>query len=68
MDKKVRVNTEITEEADQVIEAFMKRAGLTKAKACALSIQLGSQALRMAFDPNWKAFFEANMRLDDEKK
>lgn len=64
---KIKIVTYITPEADVKVEAFMARNGLTKAKTCALAIQLGIEALSMTFDPNWKAYFEAQVKALDEK-
>ncbi len=65
---KTKIVTYITPEADQKVEAFMKKSGLTKSKTCALAIQTGIQALSMTFDPNWKAYFEAALKAEDENK
>ena len=58
--------TYITNESDKKVEAFMKRSGLTKSKTCALAIQLGMEALSISFDPDWKAYFEAQTKASNE--
>jgi len=63
---RVKVITYISKETDQKVEAFMERSGLTKSKTCALAIQLGIESLSMAFSPDWKAFFEAQMKASNE--
>lgn len=65
---RVKIITYITQESDQEVEAFMKRSGLTKSKTCALAIHLGMEALSMAFNPDWKAYFEAQLKASNEKK
>lgn len=64
--QRVKIITHITPEADEKVEAFMKRLGLTKAKTCSLAIQLGIDAMSMTFDPNWKAYFEAQLKASNE--
>ncbi len=64
---KIKIATYITPEANVKVEAFMIKSGLTKSKTCALAIQLGIEALSMTFDPNWKAYFEAQVKANDEK-
>lgn len=63
---RVKVITYITQETDQKVEAFMARAGMTKSKTCAIAIQLGMEALEMAFNTDWKAYFEAQMKASNE--
>ena len=63
---RVKIITYITKETDQKVEAFMQRSGLTKSKTCALSIHLGMEALTMAFSPDWKDFFEAQIKASNE--
>ena len=63
---RVKIVTYITNEADKKVEAFMERSGLTKSKTCALAIQLGMEALSISFDPDWKAYFEAQMKASNE--
>jgi hypothetical protein len=63
---RVKVITYITQETDQKVEAFMARAGMTKSKTCAIALQLGMEALEMAFNPDWKEFFEAQMKASNE--
>ena len=63
---RVKIITYITKESDQKVEAFMERSGLTKSKTCALAIHLGMEALSMAFSPDWKEFFEAQMKASNE--
>lgn len=63
---RVRITTYITREADQKVEAYMKRMGLTKSKTCSLAIQLGIEAMSISFNPDWKAFFEAQMKESNE--
>lgn len=64
---KIKIITYITEEADKKVEAFMARAGMTKSKTCAMALQLGMEALEMAFNPDWKEFFEAQLKILDDK-
>ena len=64
--ERVKITTYITKEADKKVEAYMKRMGLTKSKSCSLAIQLGIDALSISFDPDWKAFFEAQMKASNE--
>ena len=64
---KIKIVTYITPEADVKVEAFMAKAGLTKSKTCALAIQAGIEALTMTFDPNWQAYFEAQIKASNEK-
>ena len=66
--KKVRINTEIPDEADVKVEAFMKFAGFSKARVCSLAISAGIDVLSLATDPNWKEYFEKMMRLDNAEK
>ena len=63
---RVRIVTYITPRADKKVEAFMRVSGLTKAKTCALAIQAGIEAVALAFDPDWKAYFEAKIKTDFE--
>lgn len=65
--EKVKIVTHITPEADRKVEAFMKKAGMTKARVCSLAIMSGIDALTMAFDPSWKEYFEAKMKTEIEK-
>jgi len=64
--ERVKIVTYITSEADKKIEAYMKRMGLTKSKTCSLAIQLGIDAMSISFDPDWKAYFEAQMTASNE--
>lgn len=65
--KKIKINTDITPEADQKVEQFMKFSGMTKARVCSLSIIAGIDVLTLATDPNWKEYFEKMMRIDNAK-
>lgn len=65
---KIRIVTDITPEADQKVEAFMKFSGMTKARVCSLAIIAGIDVLTLATDPNWKEYFEKTMRPADDKK
>jgi hypothetical protein len=65
---RVRIVTYITPEADKKVEAFMKYAGMTKAKVCSLSIISGIDVLSLAIDPNWKEYFEKVMKIENERK
>jgi len=64
---RVKIITYITQGTDQKVEAFMARAGMTKSKTCAMALQLGMEALEMAFNPDWKEFFEAQLKILDDK-
>lgn len=64
--ERVKITTYITKEADKKVEAYMKRMGMTKSKTCSLAIQLGIDALSISFDPDWKAYFEAQMKAKNE--
>lgn len=61
-DEKVKIVTFITPEVDQKVEALKKVLGLSKAKIAALAIQTGVDAIGLAFNPDWKAYFEAMMK------
>lgn len=63
---RVKITTYISKEADQKVEAYMKRMGLTKSKTCSIAIHLGIDAMAIAFDPDWKAYFEAQMKASNE--
>jgi len=64
---RIKIISYISKETDEKVETFMERAGLTKSKTCALAIQLGMEALTMAFNPDWKDFFEAQLKILDDK-
>jgi hypothetical protein len=40
---------------------------MTKARICALAITAGIDAISLAFDPDWKAYFEAKLAADNDK-
>lgn len=63
---RVKIITYITPETDHKVEAFMARAGMTKSKTCSMALQLGMEALEMAFSPDWKDFFEARIKASNE--
>jgi hypothetical protein len=64
---KVKIVTHITPATDKKVEEFKKLSGMTKARICALAITAGIDAISLAFDPDWKAYFEAKMAADNEK-
>lgn len=64
---KIKIVTHITPATDKKVEAFKKLSGMTKARICALAITAGIDAISLAFDPDWKAFFEAKMSAEIEK-
>lgn len=64
---KIKIVTHITPETNKKVEAFKKLSGMTKARICALAITAGIDAISLAFDPDWKSYFEAKMRADEEK-
>ena len=63
---KIKIITYIPKSTDERVEAFMARAGMTKSKTCAMALQLGMEALEIAFNPDWKEFFEAKMKAKNE--
>lgn len=65
--ERVRLVTYITPETDQKVEALKKLTGLTKAKVAALAIQTGVDAIGLAFNPDWKAYFEAILKRQNEE-
>jgi len=63
---RVKIITYITQETDHKVEAFMARAGMTKSKTCSMALQLGMEAMEIAFNPDWKDFFETKMKASNE--
>ena len=59
---RVKIITYITQGTDQKVEAFMARAGMTKSKTCAMALQLGMEALEMAFSQIGKIFLKLGSR------
>lgn len=66
--ERVKIVTHITPETDKKVEAFMKVSGMTKARVCSLAITAGIDALSLAFDPDWKLYFEAKLKAENEVK
>ena len=63
---KIKIISYIPKSTDERVEAFMARSGMTKSKTCAMAIQLGMEALEIAFNPDWKDFFETKMKASNE--
>lgn len=55
---KIKISTYITEDADRKVEALVKVTGMSKSKLAALAIQAGIDAIGLAFNPDWKDYFE----------
>lgn len=65
---RVRIVTHVTPDTNKKVEAFMKLSGMTKARVCSLAITSGIDALSLAFDPDWKLYFEAKLKAENEQK
>lgn len=66
--ERVKIVTHVTPEIFEKVEAFMEKTGMTRARVCSLAIAAGIEAISLAFDPDWKAYFEAKMKADDGEK
>lgn len=64
---RIKIVTFVTPETDEKIEAIKKDTGLTKAKIAALAIQTGVDAIGLAFNPDWKTYFEAILKRQNEE-
>ena len=70
--ERVKVITHLMPETDKKVEAFMKKAGMTKARVCALAIIAGIDTITTAITPNSKEKLEVpptdNMGVEIENK
>lgn len=68
MKEKRRVNIYLPDDLDKKIDLQAERLGLSRAKIALLAISAGIDALTLATNPDWKAYFEAIMRENEEKR
>lgn len=62
MSKKVRLNVFLPESVAGKIEVMAKDLGLSKTHVAGLAIQAGIDAISLAINPDWKAYFEAMIK------
>ena len=63
---KSKVTVYLTPEANLKVDLLKKKTGMSKAKITTLAAQSGIDVIAMAFDPDWKEFFEARIKADNE--
>lgn len=66
--EKVRLNVFITREIYDQLGELARKTSLTRPRVAVLAIAAGLDAIRLATDPNWKAYFEATIKNEREKQ
>jgi len=60
--KALRVSMYMIDDDYQVIKVLADKMGISFSKACAMTVRLGVQSLKLAFDPTMKEVYEKQLK------